>query len=37
MSSENNLKQVISDDKLFKQQEIFHIMQLKINVNKNLI
>ena len=32
MSSENNLKQVINDDRLFKTQEIFHIMQLKINV-----
>ncbi len=32
MCNDENLKQVINDDRLFKQQEILHIMQLKINV-----
>ncbi len=32
MCNEENLKQIINDDKLYKQTEILHIMQLKINV-----
>ncbi len=31
MCNDDNLKMVINDDKLFKQHEILHILQLKIN------
>ncbi len=34
MCNEDNLKVVVNDDRLYKQQEILHIMQLKINVSR---
>jgi len=31
MCNDENLKTVINDDKIYKQHEILHILQLKIN------